>query len=164
MPNMKGAFRKAGFGGGPPASGPGQGRTAGPASLRSVVPADYPKYFTAEGHLRVELVKDEAEKIARCFRESKLTRNQLRSFYDHAKKQLQRLGYGTAFGEIHAEIARLKAFAADRAARSSNALPAAFKEFIDRNVNAVNDEKSFKNGFMPHFEAVVGYCASLRER
>jgi hypothetical protein len=34
---------------------------------------------------------------------------------------------------------------------------------VDKNVDAVKDEVSFQKGFMPHFEAVVAYCANLRE-
>jgi CRISPR type III-A-associated protein Csm2 len=112
----------------------------------------------------VELVQSEATIIAEGFKNAGLNRHQLRAFYDHAKRQLQRLEYGTSFEEVRLEIARLKAFAADRAGRTNNPLPQVFKSFIDKNVNAVRDETSFRKGFMPHFEAVVAYCANLRER
>ena len=128
----------------------------------NVFPRSYPQYFTNEGYTRVELLKEEAERIAEQFALDRLTRHQLRAFYDHAKKQLQRLQYDTPFAEVHFEVARLKAFAADRAARA-NPIPRSFKEFIDRNVDATGDEKSFEKGFMPHFEAVVAYCARLRD-
>ncbi|MBV9399380.1 MAG: type III-A CRISPR-associated protein Csm2 [Bryobacterales bacterium] len=107
--------------------------------------------------MQAELLKGKAEEIASRFEADGLRRHQLRAFYDHAKRQLQRLGYGAPFEEIKPEIARLKAFAADRAGRSNNPIPATFKRFIDCNVDAVGDEKSFKSGFMPHFEAVVAY-------
>jgi CRISPR/Cas system CSM-associated protein Csm2 small subunit len=64
---------------------------------------------------------------------------------------------------VHPEIARLKAFAADRAGRADNALPSSFKQFIDRNVDAIIDVASFRKGFMPHFEAVVAYCARIKD-
>lgn len=119
--------------------------------------------MTAEGYTRVDLITEEAENLAAPFESDKLKRHQLRSFYDHAKRQLQRLVYGAPFGEIHPEIARLKEFAADRAGRASNPIPASFKQFIDRNVDAVTDEASFRKGFMPHFEAVVAYCARIKD-
>jgi CRISPR type III-A-associated protein Csm2 len=152
MPDMRNAMERVGFKGTQPG---GQGRTDNP------FPAGYPQYFTPDGHTRVALVTAEAEKVAAQFESDKLKRHQLRSFYDHAKRQLQRLKYGATFAEIHPEIARLKAFAADRAARSDNAVPPSFKRFIDLNVDAVKDEASFKKGFMPHFEAVVAYCARI---
>lgn len=164
MPDMKDAMRRAGLlkqhsqdAHGNPSHDARAERQGNP------FPPGYPRYLTDEGHTRVELVKDEAEQIAAQFESDKLKRNQLRAFYDHAKRQLQRLRYGSSFEEIHPEVARLKAFAADRAARTNNPIPRSFKEFIDRNVDAVRDEKSFTHGFMPHFEAVVGYCARIKD-
>jgi CRISPR-associated protein Csm2 len=164
MPDMKEALRQAGLrvsskerGGRDGGSGRERPRT------ENAFPTGYPRYFTDEGHTRPELVKEEAEKIAGRFYADRLKRHQLRWFYDHAKRQYQRLQYGTSFGAVHADIARLKAFAADRAGRSNNPIPASFKQFIDSNVDAVMDERSFSEGFIPHFEAVVAYCARLGE-
>jgi CRISPR/Cas system CSM-associated protein Csm2 small subunit len=122
----------------------------------------YPQYLTPQGNTRVDLITIEAEKLALRFEKDGLRRHQLRAFYDHAKRQFQRLAY-VSFGEVHPEIARLKIFAADRASRSINPLPTSFRIFIDRNVDAVSDEMKFRKGFMPHFEAVVAYCARLRD-
>lgn len=167
MPDMKDAMRGAGFQGAKHESkrpgGPPSGRRDDRGSTDNAFPPGYPKYFTPDGHTRVELITGEAEKLAMRFESDRLKRHQLRSFYDHAKRQLQRLIYGAPFGEVHPEIARLKAFAADRAGRAENALPASFKQFIDRNVDAVSDETSFQKGFMPHFEAVVAYCARIKD-
>jgi CRISPR type III-A-associated protein Csm2 len=167
MPDMRDAMRGAGFRGARPQGNRGGGPRSGDAGERGRVenpfPPDYPKYFNGEGHTRVELIKNQAEKIAARFESDGLKRHQLRAFYDHAKRQLQRLAYGVPFGEVHPEIARLKAFAADRAGRANNPIPASFKQFIDHNVDAVNDETSFKKGFMPHFEAVVAYCARIKD-
>lgn len=167
MPDMRDAMRGAGFrgpvppgsrGGNPDATQVGeQVRTENP------FPPGYPIYLTTEGYTRVELITVEAQRLAEHFESKELKRHQLRAFYDHAKRQLQRLTYGAPFGEVHPEIARLKAFAADRAARTENRLPSSFKQFIDRNVDAVTDEASFQRGFMPHFEAVVAYCARIKD-
>jgi len=156
MPDMKDALRGAGLRDRQPEGGRG-------GDPPGVFAPGYPEYLTADGHTRVDLITSKAEAIAARFESDKLKRHQLRSFYDHAKRQLQRLDYGAPFGEVHAEIARLKAFAADRAGRANNPLPDSFKRFIDRNVDAVVDETSFRKGFMPHFEAVVAYCARIRD-
>lgn len=167
MADMKDALRGAGFQDRPaPGGGPGRPR-GGPGApggvSQSPFPPGYPEYFGPEGHTRPELLLEEAEKVAACFEGQGLKRHQLRAFYDHAKRQLQRLQYGASFGEVHPDIAKLKAIAADRAGRSENALPARFKEFIDRNIAAARDQRSFEKGFMPHFEAVVAYCARIRD-
>jgi CRISPR type III-A-associated protein Csm2 len=159
MPDLGDKLRKAGV---PVTEERRRDDTRRGGGTGNAFPPAYPQYFTKEGYTRVELLKEEAEQIAERFAADRLTRHQLRAFYDHAKKQLQRLQYGTAFAEVHAEVARLKAFAADRAARA-NPIPRSFKEFIDRNIDAIRDEKSFEKGFMPHFEAVVAYCARLRD-
>jgi len=164
MPDMKDAMRKAGLlkQRSPDAHGNPQPDTRTERE-GNPFPSGYPRYLTDEGHTRVELVRSEAERIAAHFESVRLKRNQLRAFYDHAKRQQQRLRYGASFEEIHPEVAKLKAFAADRAARTNNPIPRSFKEFIDRNVDAVSDEKSFTQGFVPHFEAVVGYCARIKD-
>lgn len=167
MPDMRDALQGAGFRGQRPEGNRPGGPPRGHAGVRGAAanpfPHGYPQYFTPEGHARVELITAEAENLATRFESDKLKRHQLRSFYDHAKRQLQRLAYGVSFGEVHPEIARLKAFAADRAGRAENALPQSFKQFIDRNVEAVTDEVTFQKGFMPHFEAVVAYCARIKD-
>ncbi len=165
MPDMQDAMRGAGLRGSrsgnrPP--GPG-GPSARSAGNDNAFPHGYPKYFGPEGHTRVELLLGEAENLAACFERDRLKRHQLRAFYDHAKRQFQRLQSGASFGDVHPEIAKLKAFAADRAGRAENALPLSFKRFIDLNVNAITDQNSFQKGFMPHFEAVVAYCARIRD-
>lgn len=155
MPDMKDKLRAAGI---PVTEAPQKDNPQRRGSGGNVFPPGYPQYFTKDGHIRVDLVKEEAEHIADRFAAERLTRHQLRSFYNHAKKQLQRLQYGTPFAEVHPEVARLKAFAADRAGRA-NGIPRSFKEFIDRNVDSITSQETFVKGFMPHFEAVVAYCA-----
>lgn len=158
MPDdMRDALRKAGLRTSEDPRGHG---ARGPARVENPFPPRYPQYFK-DGYPRVELVKEEAEGIAERFAIDGLKRHQLRAFYDHAKKQLQRLAYGAPFEEVHPEVARLKAFAADRSERGH--IPRSFKQFIDRNIDAVTNQESFTKGFMPHFEAVVAYCARIRE-
>lgn len=168
MPDMKDAMREAGLRGSRAPShrspeNPSGGSGGKPGEGGNPFLQGYPKYFGPDGHTRVELLLKEAENLAACFERDRLKRHQLRAFYDHAKRQLQRLQCGASFGAVHPEIAKLKAFAADRAGRAENALPLSFKRFIDFNVDAVKDRTSFEKGFMPHFEAVVAYCARIKE-
>lgn len=167
MPDMKDAMQGAGFRGSrAPGNRPPEKSSGGanrPGTGDDPFPQGYPQYFGPEGHTRVELLLKEAENLAACFERDRLKRHQLRAFYDHAKRQFQRLQHGASFGAVHPEIAKLKPFAADRAGRAENALPASFKRFIDFNVDAVTDQNSFEKGFMQHFEAVVAYCARIRE-
>lgn len=166
MPDIRNAMQGAGFGrkGGP---GGEQGNVNRGASHSrpgaNSFPPGYPQYFTPRGTPRVELVTTEAETLAAKFKADDLKRHQLRAFYDHAKRQLQRLTYGVDFEDVRFEVVRLKEFAADRAARSENKLPLSFKEFIDRNIEAVTTQAAFQKGFMPHFEAVVAYCARIKD-
>ncbi len=168
MRDMKDAMREAGLRRSCAPSHRSPGKPSGgsggtPGGGGNPFPQGYPKYFGPDGHTRVELLLKEAEDLAACFKRERLKRHQLRAFYDHAKRQLQRLQCGASFGAVHPEIAKLKAFAADRARRAENALPSPFKRFIDLNVDAVKDRISFEKGFMPHFEAVVAYCAYITE-
>ena len=167
MADMRDALQGAGFRGqkaqGNRPGGPQRGDTRGRDSGTNPLPPGYPKYFKDNGHLRVEMAMGEAQALAARFESDGLKRSQLRAFYDHAKRQLQRLAYGVPFEDVHPEIARLRAFAADRAGRAENALPQSFKQFIDRNVEAVTNRVSFEKGFMPHFEAVVAYCARIKD-
>ena len=163
MPDFRDAMRGAGL---QSSKAPGPPKPAAqdlrgpPAAAGNPFKPPYPQYFHDQA-LRVSLVLDEAEAIAALFERDRLKKHQLRAFYDHAKRQLQRLTYGTRFAEVWPEIARLKAFAADRAGRAENALPPSFKQFIDLNVAAVVDRDSFQKGFIPHFEAVVAYSARI---
>jgi len=165
MPDLKGAMQSAGLResrsqGNRPRGGP-PGASGHSRECEEAFPDGYPRYFGPDGHTRVELLLKEAENLAACFEREGLKRHQLRAFYDHAKRQLQRLQHGASFGAVHPEVAKLKAFAADRAGRAENPLPLSFKKFIDSNVDAVTDQNSFEKGFMQHFEAVVAYCARI---
>ncbi len=172
MPGMKDALKGAGFQAQQPQGSSRTGQraeTGGRLTVDdSLFPDGYPKYFKPNDqkpnfHTRVELLLGEAENLAMRFERDGLKRHQLRAFYDHAKRQLQRLQHGADFADVQPEIAKLKYFAADRAGRGENALPLTFKTFIDRNVAAIKDRADFERGFMPHFEAVVAYCARIRE-
>jgi len=120
---------------------------------------DYPAYFDDVGVLKCGYLTDLAEKWAQTFGEArpKLTPHQLRAFYGHVKRQQAALEAGRPFREVYPEICKLKPFAIERAEKEK--IPIEFKEFICRNVDKATDERTFRAGFVEHFQAVVAYCA-----
>lgn len=140
-------------------------RATASGAREDVFSTGYPDYFDADGILKCEYLTDRAEKIAQAFGRAKpkLTPHQLRAFYQHVKRQQGALRNGRPFREVRVEICKLKPFATERAEKDK--IPAEFKEFICRNVDQVKDEKTFVDGFVEHFQAVVAYCAgTIQER
>lgn len=85
-----------------------------------------------------------------------LTPHQLRRFFNHCRRLETRLKAGKATWEqLRAQFMRLDYVAAD--ALEKRKIPQIFHDFIARNVAAVKDHKDFLEGFMPHFEALVGF-------
>lgn len=127
-------------------------------------PEGYPDYFGADGLLKPEFVTTLAEEIAGKLGDErpKMTMNQLRSFYGHVKLQEGALEQGRPFNAVMLEINKLKPFANERA--SKDKVPWYFEQFIARNVDKVKDQKSFQEGFVEHFQAVVAYCAGTLEK
>jgi CRISPR type III-A-associated protein Csm2 len=118
-------------------------------------------YFDGQGHLRPEFVsKQGVEPLARKFAEEKLNMAQLRRFFNHCREIERRLrSKQTTWEEERTNVAKLAAFAADAAGKSPPKIPRSFLDFIDRNVGAVRTERDFLDGFMEHFEALVGFSA-----
>lgn len=112
-------------------------------------------YFNERGHLREDLLDKVAEEVALAIGESQptLTTHQLRRFFNDAKAIQNRLGMLQDFDAVRSDIKRLKAFARD--AQGKKKIPREFLGFIEKNVDLVNDKKSFEKGFIEHFQAVV---------
>jgi CRISPR-associated protein Csm2 len=127
-------------------------------------------YFDKDGNIRAELLDGEAEKIAKGFiryREdtrrggmqvdtrSSLTSAQLRRFYGDFK-QLQKKVGAQGFNRVKPLIKMVKSKAAYSANPNNRKIPDTFRDFLLKNVDAINDERDFE-AFMLHFEAVVGF-------
>jgi CRISPR-associated protein Csm2 len=145
----------------------GQSESSSSASrgMRGPLPPGYPDYFDEDGVLRTEYVTTLAESIAKelGYSRPRMTMHQLRAFYNHVKRLENAVNNKRPFAEVVPEISKLKPIASER--ESKEKIPESFKEFIDRNVDKSKDEKSFLNGFVEHFQAVVAYCAgTIRER
>ena len=126
------------------------------------LPGGYLKqgYFDSSGHIFPELLVEQAREIARIIgmrqdRAEGIKNAQLRRFYGHVKTAESRLNYGVSFADIRPKILELSAFVAE--AQGKGKVPLVFKEFMDLNLERVVDGPSFRNGFVKHFQAVVGF-------
>ncbi len=93
----------------------------------------------------------------------RLTTGQIRRFFNHCREIERRLKVdGESWLQVAADFERLSAHAQN--ASSGQKIPREFQGFIDRNVNRVTFHEdprfAFLEGFMPHFEALVGFGAA----
>ena len=80
----------------------------------------------------------------------------MRRFFNKARGIESKLERVEDFEAIKADIYGFKRDVAYQVGRK--VVPAEFQYFIDRNVElAVQDEDSFRRGFMQHFESVLAY-------
>jgi CRISPR type III-A-associated protein Csm2 len=126
-------------------------------------------YFDAGGNLRSELVaRDSIAPLAEDMRNASppLTMNQMRRFFQHCRAIEARLRARTSSWEAERtrHFATLDRAAADAIGKSPPKIPQMFHDFIQHNVAAVRTEKDFLEGFLPHFEALVGFGKFSRER
>jgi hypothetical protein len=123
-------------------------------------------YFDADGCLRIEYVSREAgqlsgspygvEDLARKM--ANLTIHQVRRYFGHCRAVETRLKSGGAtWTRVWPEVKKLEVAAADGAAKQPPKIPSLFHDFIRRNVAAIKTQKDFLEGFLPHFEALVGF-------
>ncbi len=128
---------------------------------------DYLKggYFDAEGHLRVEVVGEWARRAAQVLAGPNPSRPlmaaaQLRNFYTKARIIERKLEAGQPFAGLRAEIASLERDAATAVGRGN--APSEFKDILDRNIKlALVDDRAFRQGFLEHFQSIVGYHTYL---
>lgn len=114
-------------------------------------------YFDADGCLKVEYVsRERVEPLAK--RMSSLTTHQIRRYFGHCRAIETRLKSGGASWEsLWPEVKRLDVAAADGASKKPPKIPSLFHDFIRRNVDKIKTKNDFLNGFLPHFEALVGF-------
>jgi len=124
---------------------------------------DYLKngYFDGNGHLKVEFVtREKVEPLAEAMCKDRvgLTTHQVRRYFGHCRAVETRLkAGGAAWAAVWSEVKKLDVAAADGASKQPPKIPALFHDFIRRNVAAIKSEKDFREGFLPHFEALVGF-------
>lgn len=118
-------------------------------------------YFDAAGNLRNEFVARDhivpiAEEMSRAT--PALTMHQIRRFFQHCRAIEAKVRPGTStWPTEEAAFRQLDVAAADAFGKSPPKIPELFHDFIKSNVAAVKNEKDFLKGFLPHFEALVGF-------
>ncbi|MBI3462701.1 MAG: type III-A CRISPR-associated protein Csm2 [Planctomycetes bacterium] len=118
-------------------------------------------YFDASGNLRIEFVsRDRLVPIAKDLAGARppLTPHQIRRFFQHCRAIEAKLRAMTStWAAEEAAFRLLDAAAADAFGKNPPKIPELFHDFIKSNVAAVKNEKDFLKGFLPHFEALVGF-------
>jgi len=118
-------------------------------------------YFDATGNLRTEFVaRNRLVPIAEDMANARpaLTAHQVRRFFQHCRAIEAKLRAKTSTWAAEESAFRmLDVAAADAFGKSQPKIPELFHDFIKSNVAAVKNEKDFLKGFLPHFEALVGF-------
>ncbi len=114
-------------------------------------------YFSSDGHIQEELLTITADAVAKSFGQGfpRLTTGQLRRFYGHVKTAEKSYQYTGDEKKLVLDIKALASFVAE--AQGKKKVPRDFYIFIKKNTEMVKSEKDALKGFMPHFQAVVGY-------
>ncbi len=132
-----------------------RGQKPGPRGL----PEGYLRdgYFSSDGHIREELLTAAAQAAAKSFGEGypKLTTGQLRRFYGHLKTAEKAYQFTGDEKKLVLDIKTLDSFVAE--AQGKKKVPREFYNFIKKNADTVKSGKDVLQGFMPHFQAIVGY-------
>jgi len=115
-------------------------------------------YFGADGCLKIEYVsRERVEPLAQ--RMSSLTIHQVRRYFGHCRAIETRLkSGGVSWASVWPEVKKLDIAAADGAAKQPTPkIPPLFHDFIKRNADKIKTKDDFLKGFLPHFEALVGF-------
>lgn len=106
------------------------------------------------------VVRERMESLAQMMANGSpaLTTHQIRRFFQHCRAVEARLRAKSASWECELiEVKKLDVAVADAFGKSPPKVPEIFRDFIRKNVAAVKTEKDFLDGFLPHFEALVGF-------
>ncbi len=104
------------------------------------------------------LLDSYANNWAKFLADKKLTKAQIRRFYQDIKAIESRIGDDIeAFQKNKASIVMLKAKAAYATARSNSSAPKEFKDLIDASVKQAKQNLEQFKGFVQFFEALVAY-------
>lgn len=118
-------------------------------------------YFNDDGNLRIDYVsREKVEPLVRAMCEDRggLTTHQVRRYFGHCRAVETRVkAAGAAWESAWPAVKKLDIAAADGAAKQPPRIPTLFHDFIRRNVAAIKSRKDFVEGFLPHFEALVGF-------
>ncbi|MBL8150152.1 MAG: type III-A CRISPR-associated protein Csm2 [Blastocatellia bacterium] len=126
-------------------------------------------YFDHQDYLRIELVtRNTIEPLVKEMANARppLTNHQLRRFFQHCRAMEARLkAKQSNWSAERVALHKLDQAAADAFGKAEKKIPKIFHDFIKKNVATIETEKDFLDGFLKHFEALVGFSAQqLREK
>ena len=167
MTDMRRSMRKAGF------KGRQRRRRRKPpqrASRRDAsfsIPEFPTRYFLKDsnGHWYLDssfVGKANMDALAKGLSNRRLTTGQTRRFFNHCRDIERRLKVdGNSWEQVSARFESLSYHAQNAVAAKK--IPNEFQQFIDANVKRVvswgEPREAFLNGFLPHFEALIGFAA-----
>ena len=171
MPDMRSEMKRAGLGDRPRSGHDhrrGQERPRGEQADMPTLPLSY--FVAADEEspcLDTAFVsKRNLDKMAHCLARNArpaLTTGQVRRFFNHCRMIERRLAVDNEpWNRVAASFEMLACHAQN--AQAAGKIPREFQKFIDDNVarvtSSANPERSFLKGFLPHFEALVGFGAA----
>ena len=124
-------------------------------------------YFSVDAggnhYLQTDFVSRKVDELARGFAQDRLSASQARRFFSHCREIERRLKIQNESWElVSADFVKILSFA--QYARARNTIPPGFEMFLDQNVQRViasdNPREAFLQGFIPHFEALIGFGAA----
>lgn len=126
-------------------------------------------FLDSDSNLRREYVeRKHVEPLIKAMSQARpaLTMHQARRFFQHCRVIEARLRARTSTWQTEeANFRKLDVAAADAFGKSQKKIPHLFHDVIKASVAAVKDEADFLKGFLPHFEALIGFGSQhLRER
>ena len=159
--SMQHALRNAGY-------RPQRERTGRPSGRPKPEAPKLPSdYFSIDGGNRRYLqsafvARKTIDPLAKQLGSARLTTGQLRRFFNHCRQIERRLQTDDEnWEQVSARFVALSSYA--QYALSAGKIPREFVDFIDYNVRRVEDDsnprEAFLRGFMPHFEALVGFAS-----
>ena len=171
MADMRSAMKRAGYS---DRQGSGHGHRRGqerPRGQQAAMPTLPRTYFLAGDEeppcLDTAFVsKDNLDRTARYLRynaKPALTTGQIRRFFNHCRAIERRLVVeGEPWKRVAASFEMLGCHAQN--AQAASKIPREFQKFIDENVarvtSSTDPKTAFMKGFLPHFEALVGFGAA----
>lgn len=129
----------------------------------SVLPIDYESeindgYFNEKECLKESLIIKYPQYLANLFsKDQKINKpTQIRKYYDYCKNLEGILKIKNDFSCIIPDLYQLIPLTNN--AMNKGNISNAFRDFLEININqAVKSEKNFLDGFMPHFQSLIGY-------
>lgn len=117
-------------------------------------------YFTSEDYIKIELILDDAKKLAELFARKKdlNKKSQVYNYYQMCKKIDGLYKVNKNFQNVETELPKLIPFLYSAKNRNTALISEEFLIFMETNIKmAIKNEKNFLKGFMPHFEALMGF-------